>query len=189
MTMRFLLPILFVLSAAGLFVWYINPTYQSIKELGIQAGQYNAALTQSSEVKQVRDQLLARRNTFAADDIRRLERLLPNNIDNIRLIIDINDIAARYHLQVTDVSFTSDQENVQGTLAGGNSTLGTLGFSFTVSAGYEDFLAFLNDLQRSLRLIDVTYVKFTTGTTAGALTGTSAQTTKYNVQVKTFWLK
>ena len=76
--MRTLLPIFLIVLSGGLFVVYVNPTYQEaggIKDLQGQAQGYDQALTQSSELRSARDQLLAKRNTFSTDDIRKLERI------------------------------------------------------------------------------------------------------------------
>jgi hypothetical protein len=59
---------------------------------------------------------LAKRDTFAAEDVQKLERTLPDNVDNIRLIIDINNIAARHGLTLKNVAL--------GTVSGSSSTRG-----------------------------------------------------------------
>lgn len=177
--MRTILPILLIVAAIGLFVVYVNPTYQETKALSAKYGQYDSVLTQSAKVRQTRDQLLARRNTFSSDDVRSLERLLPDNIDNIRLIIDINDIAARYHLQTRDVSVSSGDTNSVG---GGKGALGSVTLSFTVFATYNDFQAFLMDLQRSLRIVDVESISFSAPATENGASD-------YKVSIKTYWLR
>ncbi len=164
---------------------YINPTYAQISGLNSQLQQYNAALDQSTQVRQVRDTLLSRRNTFSTSDVNRIERLLPDNIDNIRLIIDINDIAARYHLQLANVAVSSQAASSAGGVGGGGGPLGTVDLSFTVGATYDNFVAFLQDLQRSLRLIDVTRIKFDTANTDPSAKGAL----KYDIQLQTYWLR
>ena len=164
---------------------YINPTYAQISGLNSQLQQYNAALDQSTQVRQVRDTLLSRRNTFSTSDVNRIERLLPDNIDNIRLIIDINDIASRYHLQLANVAVSSQAASSAGGVGGGGGPLGTVDLSFTVGATYDNFVAFLQDLQRSLRLIDVTRIKFDTANTDPSVKGAL----KYDIQLQTYWLR
>jgi len=184
---RILLPSILLIAAIGLFVIYTDPTYQNIKNLEAQQQQYNAALTQSSQVRAVRDKLLAKSSTFPTDDTRRLERLLPDNVDNIRLIIDINDIAARYHLQVSNVSLSTSQGNPQGSVGGGTSPLGTMEITFSLAAQYTDFVSFLEDIEHSLRIIDVESVKFNSVVTGGAQRGVDYN--NYTVMIKTYWLR
>src|SRR3569623_770324 len=97
--MRYLLPVILIIAAIGLFVAYTNPAYQGgVKELQAKQASYDDALGKSQELKSVRDQLLSRYNTFSAEDKDKLEELLPDNVDNIRLVIDINNVAARHNL-------------------------------------------------------------------------------------------
>ena len=102
--MRILLPSILIFAAVGLFVLYTNPTYQGLKGEMATAAAYNDALNKAQELKSVRDQLLSKRNTFSTDDVTRISRMLPDNVDNIRLIIDINNIAARHGLSLLSVS-------------------------------------------------------------------------------------
>lgn len=176
---RTIIPLILLIAAAGTFMVYTNGAYQDSKALAAQYQQYNDALTQSSQLRGLRDQLLSRRNTFSADDVRKVERLLPDNVDNIRLIIDINDIAARYHLQVSNVSFQAAQ-TAQGSVGSGSSVLGTATVTFAISATYDQFMTFIQDLERSLRLLDIENVSFTVG--AGDITD-------YTITVQTYWLR
>ena len=181
------MPVLLIIAAVGLFVMYTNPTYQNIKSLQTESEQYNTALTQSSQVRAQRDQLLARRNTFPATDVERLQRLLPDSVDNIRLIIDINNVAARYHLQVTNVSLSTLQGAAQGGVGNGTSSLGSVQISFSIAATYNDFQSFLQDLEHSLRIIDVESIRFSAGGSSG--TAKAAGIDSYTLTIKTYWLR
>lgn len=179
--MRTLGPIFLVGIAVALFVAYIDPTYQAVKELQAQAGQYDEALTQSTKLRKERDELLSKRNTFSTDNVRKLERLLPDNVDNIRLIIDIDNIASRYGLQVRNVALgdtTSSSRNQ--TVGQGQGAVGNVELGFSVGATYERFLAFLTDLEKSLRIVDVESIKLTPGT---------GDLDTYTLQIKTYWLR
>lgn len=183
----FVLPVIFILCAVGLFIGYINPAYQQVKTLRVQDGQYNDVLTQSTNLRTERDKLLAKRNTFQSSDVQKLERLLPDNVDNIRLIIDINDIAARYNLSLRDVQLSGDAQS-SNTVGQSGGALGSVELSFTVSATYDSFITFLQDLEKSLRLVDVTGVSFTVGSSASNTAGTS-NLTDYKVTIRTYWLR
>lgn len=181
--MRTLLPLFLTIIAVGLFALYTNPTYQSVKDAQAEAAQYDQALTQSSQLRSTRDQLLARRNTFSADDVRKLERVLPDNVDNIRLIIDIDNIAARYGLQVKDVALgrNSAMSGSQPSSVGqGSQVVGTVELGFAVSATYDNFIAFLQDLEKSVRIVDVESIKFSSG---------SGDLNSYALQIRTYWLR
>jgi len=182
--MRYLLPLILIAAAIGLFVVYTNPTYQvRIKALKEQQQSYDEALNKSQELKRLRDQLLSKYNTFSADNKAKLEDMLPDNVDNIRLVIDINNIAARHSLAVKSLQIgdTTSGKTVRSAAAVGasGSAIGSVELGFTVSANYDQFLSFLYDLEHSLRLIDVEKLSFNQ-----TLTGVN----DYSLSIRTYWL-
>src|SRR6185437_11731277 len=136
-----------VVAAIGLFVVYTNPTYQATKALAAQVSAYNSALDKSKELRAVRDQLLSKRNTFAPSDVQKLEELLPDNVDNIRLIIDINNIATRHGLALSDVQIgdLSSGKNSKSTLTTPTSggPVGSVSVGFAVDTTYDNMLTFV----------------------------------------------
>lgn len=180
---RIVVPSILIIASIGLFIMFTNPTYQRALGLTAQNDAYEDALTKSKELRAERDKLLAKRNTFSSDSIQKLERALPDNVDNIRLIIDINNIAARHGLTLKNVSLgtVSDSSSARSVLAVGSSgePVGSVDLDFGLSASYDDFLAFLLDLEHSLRLVDVERIAFSTGTTG---------TYDFDVSIRTYWL-
>jgi Tfp pilus assembly protein PilO len=180
---RIIIPISLIVAAVGLFVIYINPTYQTIKGLSAQAASYDDALNKSQELKGLRDTLLDKFNNFSADDKQRIARSLPDNVDNIRLIIDINNVAARHELTLKGVSLGSLSDGRSNRSAGavGSSgdPVGSVEVSFSVTSTYEEFLSFLADLEHSLRIIDVTKISFV---------ASDAGRNDYSMTIRTYWL-
>jgi hypothetical protein len=186
--MRLFVPTILVIAAIGLFVLYTNPTYQATKTLQTQASAYDDALTKSQELRSVRDQLLSKRNTFSASDVQKLQEVLPDNVDNIRFIIDIDNIAARHNISLSNVQLgtisgpgSANAANAAPAVADSSSgdLIGSVDIGFSINASYNNMIAFLQDLEHSLRLIDVEKLSFTT---------TSSGTTDYAFTIRTYWL-
>jgi hypothetical protein len=181
---RYLLPLILTMAAIGLFVVYTNPQYQGpggIKALKVQVASYDEALNKSQELKALRDQLLSRYNTFSAEDKDKLIKVLPDNVDNIRLVIDINNIASRHALAIKNLDIgdaASSQSAATGNL-GAIDTIGSVDLGFQVNSDYQTFLAFLADLEHSLRLLDVEKISFSTGPTG---------VYDISISVRTYWL-
>src|SRR3989338_1360148 len=157
--MRIFIPVLLIATAIGLFVMYINPAYQSVQGLRARVAAFDDALTKTNALRKQRDDLLSKRRTFSTDDLQKLEHMRPDNVDNIRLVIDINSVATRHGLTLKVVSLgtISDSKVARNSLSIGSSgdAVGSVSLSFTISATYDDFLAFLQDLEHSLRVVDV----------------------------------
>lgn len=181
--MRVLILLILVGASIGLFVVYTNPAYQEMKVLRAQVASYDEALNKSQELRTVRDGLLAKRNTFPTEAVAKLERVLPDNVDNIRLIIDINNIAARHGLTLTDVALgeVGGKNGERSAVAVGVSsdTVGSVEVGFSVSATYEGFLAFLMDIEHSLRIVDIEGLSFKTG----------SEVPVYSLTIRTYWLR
>jgi len=182
--MRFIIPIILIVAAIGLFVGYINPQYQQVKMLSAKSAQYGDALDQAKELRTVRDHLLAERNTFSSDDLNRIAHALPDNVDNIRLIIDINNIASRHGLtlKTINVGDVSDSSQARSSTATGSSgdPVGSVTVNFSFSADYDTFMAFLHDLEHSLRIVDVESIDFD-----APAQGTVSD---YTLTIRTYWL-
>jgi len=180
--MKSLLPIIFIVVAAGIFFGFIDPAYNRVQELRAEESQFSDALTRSKELQQVRDQLLSRYNVIAQSDIDRLEKLIPDNVDNVRLILDIDSIAARYGMRTRNVQLQSTEDRPgQGKIGQSDSEYQSVILSFSVTGSYNVFRSLIEDLEQSLRLVDVVGISFSS-------TGTG-DIYDYSVSVKTYWLK
>lgn len=175
-----LISFFFVAASLVIFFWYVNPTYGTIQKLRAEQSQFDEALNKSKELQAVRDTLLSKYNKFSAADVARLEKLLPDGVDNVKLVLDIDNIASRYGLRIRNVTVESGTQKDQRIIAPDTGPTGSVLLSFTIAASYATFVQFLKDLEQSLRLTDINSVSFTTN--AGDLT-------EYRVSLKTYWLK
>ena len=179
--MKILAPILFLAIALTLFFGFIDPTYTKVKALRAQEAQYNQALDRSKELQQIRDQLLSKYNTFSSSDLDRVEKLVPDHIDNVRLILDLDAIAAKYGMRVRDVQIEADEERQSsGQLGPDEGTYESVVLSFSVSGTYDTFRTYLADLERSLRIVDVVGLSFSSNETG---------IYDFTIHIKTYWLK
>ena len=177
--LKFITPIFLIIISGGLFFSYIDPAYKEISELKEEQKQYDDALTKSKELREVRGQLLGKYNTFSEEGIDKIEKLLPDNIDNVRLIMEIDHIASRYGATIKKVEVHS-LINEKGDLGPDTSNYGAIGLDFIIESGYDNFVKFLNDLGSSLRIVDIVYF---------SLQSSDRDLYKYRVGIKTYWLK
>jgi len=176
------MPAIFVLAAIGLFYTFIDPTYTEVKGLREVEAKYDDALSKSKEFQRLKDELLTRYNAFPNEDIMRLKKLLPDNVDNIRLVLDLDGIASAYGMRIKDLNVAES-----GGSRGGEEALGpqsdpfeSVRISFSVAAEYQTIVAFLADLERSLRVVDVAEFEFQEG---------DGDLTEYKVVLETYWLR
>src|SRR3989344_6765883 len=121
--MRIILPVILIAAAAGLFALFTNGTYQQIKGQQAQIAAFDGALDNAKALRAEREDLLKKKRTFSPENEQKLERALPDNVDNIRLIIDIQNIAQRHGLTLKNIGLgtVSDARTTRNALAVGSS--------------------------------------------------------------------
>jgi len=187
------MPIILIISSFAVFFGYVDPNYKGsanqsssdyqnagIVFLKSEKAKFDDIINSSTQIVAKRDALVEKKNTITEVDKARLERLLPTNIDNIRLIIEISKIAEGRNLVAKNISVGDMAKVTSDTIGTDNTPYGTLSLKFTVNSSYNNFLNFLRDLENNLRLVDITDITFSS---------TDSGFYDYSVSLNTYWLK
>ena len=177
--MKLILPLLFLIASGGLFWGVADPSYDKVQELKKDEKLFDNALNNSKKLQQMREDLLAQYNSFPTADLERLEKILPNHVDNVRLIRDIDGMAIRYGMSLRAVSVELT-DSTSGEINTDIEDYGSIILTFSVTGPYKTFLRFLEDLEKSLRVVDVIRVSFSSD---------EKDLYEYNVSIQTYWLK
>ncbi len=189
--------ILIGISVACFFV-FIDPLYGNISALKAQVLSYDQALNNSKILENERDKLTTKYNSINPEDLTKLQRFLPENIDNIRLILEIEKIASPYGMVLRDVKYNSAEKETTATataIQGGTTTpskkdYGIWDLAFSTSGSYNNFLNFTRDLENNLRLVDISSIQFLSNPdTRGNSFPSTSEIYKYDFRIKTYWLK
>lgn len=188
--MNIITPLILIIISIGTFITYINPNYRgtdplkpSIQVLQKEHDEYQKALADSFSVNEIRNNLSTKKQNFDKLKMERLEDLLPDNIDNIKLVIDIKNIAQNPmngNLVLKNIKLNNTTGTDPKKIGSDNSKYGTVGLSFSVTSSYDNFNNFLKDLEKSLRLVDITDL---------SVTGSDTGLYDFSVTLKTYWLK
>lgn len=183
--MKSFTPFLLILIAIILFFMFTDPTYKQVMDLRAQQREYNDVLTKSRDLLAKRKTLQDKYNSFSTADVDRLRKLLPDGVDNVKLIIDIDEIAKRYGLTIRSVRLDdskvkSGSKDSIATITAGEAKYGAIPMGFSVNADYNTFIKFLQDLEGSLRLVDVVNI---------SLKPSATGLYSFDVSLKTYWLK
>lgn len=184
--MKFILPSILIALSIVIFFFYIKPTLDDISTYKGQVSQYDDALNNEMKLEQDRDALSNAYHSFPLDAEDRLGKLLPDNADNIRLVIDIQKMAIANGVNVVSTEFDSNQ-GATGTSASldpraAQKDYGIFNLTFSVSGTYQNFLNFLKQLEASLRIVDIQSIDFSSGDK------TNSNYT-FLLKVDTYWLK
>ncbi len=181
--------VILIILSIGIYFTFTRAKIKEIRDVQRVNSEYQKAIENSTTLVKVRDKVLDEYNSISEDDKQRLNKLVPDNVDNVRLIIDVkDDIAARRGLLLKNIkteSPTAQKTDSRPVVEGAEpppapEKYGVVTLSFSVSGGYESFVSFLQDLEASLRIIDVARLSIAANDTG---------TYDFNVDVKTYWLK
>lgn len=187
------------IAVAGLvFFYYTRPAYDKVHALQAQIGQYDQALDKSAELQKLKDTLLSRYNAIDQDSKLRLHKMVPDHVDNIRLILDIDSLAGRFGMALQNVIISTPSgegadQTVIGAISAGKQKYDSLTLKFAVRSTYANFVRFMEQLESSLRIVEVVSLSVTPEGIAGASAqsgGASAGPAyKYDITIRTFWLR
>ncbi len=188
--MRYIFALIGLFIAGAIFFWYTKPTYDSVQSVRDESVQYDAALAKAAELQALKAQLLQRYNSFNPIDLERVQKLLPDHVDNVALILDLDNLAAKYNMPIENVDVSAPATSVSA--ATGVSTIGASGqkydsvtIRFATRGTYDNFLAFMKDLEQSLRVVDLVQLSLSGQPNDGV--GQSLYA--YEMTLRTYWLK
>jgi hypothetical protein len=197
-----LLPLIAIVFAIALFFLYIRPTYSgAISDTRQQIKSYDDALEAADRFQQKEAELTQARSQIPAESLARLNEFLPDGVDNVQLILDLNALAARSGMTLADFTTnnssdgSSDQDDsaqsqpvgpdggmTPGAGAGlvSSSPIDSLNLTFQGTGTYANFRTFLAGMENSLRPMDVINVDIDKSDT-GVYT--------YTITTRIYWLR
>ena len=203
---KFAVPTILLGASIAGFIFVAAPIYNDVSSQKQQIASYNEALNNSKVLESERDTLTKKYDEVDKADLSKLQKMLPDNVDNIRLILEIGEIARPYGMVLGDVTYDSTGTNSSNsgsntstapasgnTVQGSNYGIWNLGFS--TSGSYTNFLNFIRDLESNLRIVDVSSIDFTSNDVApskgnsSVKTNTQSDNYKYSFKIKTYWLR
>lgn len=186
-----LLPFAFIIGALGLYFGYAQPTFStSIAELRKNHTELDASLLAAGEFKEKEAELTEKRADIPPEQLARLDAFLPDTVDNVQLIVDLDSLAERSGVNLSSFSIGSAGGDSAEAPPGGaydpnevsssSQSTETLDLSVTITGSYSAFKSFLASVEQSLRLLDVVSLSIQDSET-GVYT--------YNLTLRLYWLR
>lgn len=172
--------------SVGIYFTFTKAKLAELSSIKAVNTEYKQAIDNATRLVQARDRVIKDDINIKEEDNIRLDKILPDNVDNVRLIIDVKDnIAARHGLFLKNIRTNSPEDVTEGARnispdQSFSNGYGTVTLSFGVTTSYQTFINFLKDLEASLRIMDVSKLSIASGETGNY---------DFNVEVKTYWLK
>lgn len=184
--------LILIVLAGGIYFTMTKNVWNEALQIKNINDQYASAIVNAEQLISVRDKVLRDYNSISQEDRARLDKMVPNTVDNIRLIIDLNNVAARHGFSLKNIQAIvnvedtrlpppiMNQERNQESLMIANQVLDTVKVSFSVTAPYQQVVSFLQDLEADLRISDLTKLSVKVNENG---------TYDFSVEITTYWLR
>lgn len=200
--MKILFPISLILISGILFFLIVDPLYNDVKELRMNVSTYNLALSNSTELQKSRDLLLEKYRNISQEDKYRLNKFLPNTVNNIKFILEIEQIANIHSMPLKNIKFENKQRSQEEKTSSSGSNMvissnkidstayGVFPVEFITEGNYDSFVSFLKDLELNLRIMDIQSISFVVPNLVDKSNGGyDPNIYSYKLKVETYWLK
>jgi len=155
--------LLFLLAAVGLFWFWTKPVLNTIDVLVAEKTTFDEALSNSRELQQLRDDLLVKYNSITASDLEKLSKMVPPEPRITELMVEMSDVSRNVDVTVARLDARESTVSMGIVSLPSSDKLSDyqkVDLNIDVVASYENFITFLNEIERSLRIIDVDRISF-----------------------------
>lgn len=185
-----ILPSIAFIAALGIFFLYVNPMWTgTIASANASIASDNQALLAAQQYTAQQNQLAAARDAIDPANLKALTTFLPNSVDNVGLILDLNALAARSGLSVSNIDVvTASADSGSGSAGAGAGALpaapanpvNSVNLNLSALGTFSAFQNFLIGLEKSARLLDVSDI-VVKGSDTGVYT--------YQMVIRLYWLR
>ncbi len=179
-----ILPWFALIVATGIFFGYVRPTWSdTIGKINKTIASDDKALAAAHDYDARRNTLAKARNDIDPENLKRLETFLPDSVDNVGLVLDLNALAARSGLSISNIDVTNAADTRPGSSAApakNTDPTSSIDLSLSAVGTYASLQSFLVGVEKSARLLDVRDI-----TVKGSDTGVYT----FLMKIRIFWLR
>ncbi|MCX6715966.1 MAG: hypothetical protein NT077_03035 [Candidatus Taylorbacteria bacterium] len=203
---RNLTAIILVIIGVGVYFMVTRSMMADANLVKVKNDQLALALNNAEEIIKSREAVVAQYTSISKEDRDKLDKMIPSAVDNIRLVIDLNNLAKSNQLSLTDVKASIPSNSNKGFGSSGVKSSSSLpppptpgmsqGFApsqyltepildkvnitFKTTATYQQFIDFLQDIEMNLRIMDLSKL---------SIKVSDADTYDFDVEFQTYWLR
>jgi Tfp pilus assembly protein PilO len=187
--MNLFIPIILIIISIGVFFTYIDTEYQDILELKKTKKNFVDQELKTNKIIKERRELIERYEKIDPESEKGLQKLLPNHVDNVELIVDIQRIIKEngIGIQISDISLTkvnSAKKTKNGQIEfEDEKKYNSIDVSFSFTTKYDIFKRFMSNIKESLRVLDVVSINFKPQIKK---LGESSDNFKFDIKLRTY---
>lgn len=189
---RNLLATILIVAAIGIYFTVTKSMVADAQKIKADNAQLVAALDSADQIIKARTDVTQQYNQISSDNRTKLDKMIPSAVDNIRLVIDLNNLALQNHFALSDIKASvpssANSPGRAAAAAGASAMAGTVGepvldkvqVTFSAVTTYDQFLHFMQDLEANLRIMDLSHI---------SISATDDGLYSFSAQFQTYWLR
>lgn len=186
----FITPIILFVLSAGIVAGVVRPQIHQIQAQRTIVADLQQTLDRGRETVAQYEQVESDYRSVSADNKSNIEVLLPKNVNNMRLILEVEKLARRNRLGIKDLGVKLDpnQESANSGKTAGDlisgSGLSIVPVNLEVTGEYADFLNLLQELETNLRILNITSIEISAPRSESKQ---SPSAMSYKLTINTYW--
>ena len=140
------------------FIFWSKPLFNEVNDLRAEKEAIESALANSRQLQSLLDENLYKYNSISEEDLARLNKIFGGQEESVELILEVGKLA-----EANDI--TLKRINVQNKSASNiplsqTPSLRSIPIDMMFAGSYQSFISFLESLERSLKIIDISRLEF-----------------------------
>lgn len=166
MMFRTITPVLSLIVAVLLYIFFISPQLLEIDKIRSEKDQYATAVETYRDFSERLGKKFALKEAQTVSENERLQKLVPSEVDVTQLLVDLKSLATQEGMLFGNISTDADEHSRQGNskndaqLSGESLELQSVDMDFEVIGTYEQFKSFLSKIEQSLNVFEVTKITY-----------------------------
>jgi hypothetical protein len=160
-------PVLSILIAVMIFMFFTKPTFSDVSTVKTEMKEYTFAIDKFNVFVNKLEEKLSVKTNRSASDNERLDRLVPTDIDDTKILVDIESLAEKNMMLFGNTSIKNNNASLsrqtpeQSKNVPASQELSSIDIGFGVIGTYEQFYTFMLDLESNLTLFEVIALTYT----------------------------
>ncbi len=151
---------LLILGAVGVFFMWTRPFLEEIGQLSYEKKIVNETLESSRELINLRDDIVSNFNIISSEDLNRFSKILPSESDKNKLMVQLSNTANLTGVIIEKLEMREQERKGLGGTPLGDDPYNILELEIDLLGTYEGFFSFLEETEKSLRLVDIDHINF-----------------------------
>lgn len=162
--MRIFFAIILLAAAISLFFFWSQPMRIDIRGLEAEKQSFESVIARINVLRKSRDSLLQSYNTIPDGELKRIKNAVPDTPKSGPLVVQLANMTNENRLLLKNIN-VADAKAPPKSKSDKNKDNkdNVISLTFSVSGAYSDFINFIKELEKSLRIIDITDISFSSG--------------------------